>query len=84
MLSGAQTLDVISSRGMYERNPILGRGPFQTKRAVLIKAGLLSGVFGVEWLVKKRYKNVDKPISYINYSSSGVVGAVAVRNFLVK
>jgi len=83
VFAGTQALDIASSRGGIEANPILGRGPFGA-RQVAIKGGLDLGIILVERWVIKRHTKADRPLTLANYVASGVTVGVATRNWTIK
>jgi hypothetical protein len=81
----SQGLDMASSFGMRERNPVLagGDGRFGM-RAVAIKGGAVAAILGIEYLVAKKYPRAARVISRLNWSSSVVTGAFAAHNFAIR
>lgn len=77
---GSTAVDLASSKGLYETNPILGRGPFSAKQAVnasLIAAGV---VLGEHFLIKKWPKS-KKALIWVNFGLSGEHLGAAFHNF---
>ncbi|MEP7354465.1 MAG: hypothetical protein ABI824_14660 [Acidobacteriota bacterium] len=82
---GSQSLDVISSYGMIERNPLLAstNGGFGAK-AASIKFGTTAAVVGIEYFLVKKYPSAARLISKLNWSSSVLTSGLAVHNFAIK
>ncbi len=78
-LASSQLTDTLSSRGLYEKNPILGRGPFGTRQET-IKAGAIAAVLLTEWSLRK-HPALRRGFMWANYLSGGVTFAVAAHNF---
>lgn len=81
----SQGLDMASSYGMRERNPLLagGDGRFGG-RAMAIKGGVVGAIVGIEYLVAKKYPRAARAIARLNWSSSVVTAAFAAHNFAIK
>jgi|SRR5689334_6446040 hypothetical protein len=81
----SQGLDVASSYGMRELNPLLagsdGRfGP----RAAGIKLGATAGLLGVEYLLVRKFPGSARVLSKINWSASILTTGFAVHNFSIR
>jgi len=76
-VAAAQFLDVHSSIGKREANPLLrgADGRFHVGRGVGFKIGILAGLFAAQELHPKPYW------SWVNTSYAGFSTAVAVRNY---
>src|ERR1051325_5186887 len=77
--------DVHSSWGKRELNSNLAgqTGVFGT-RGALIKAGIVGGVCGVQYLVLRRHPSptaLYRKLAFINFADASVTGAVAIRNY---
>jgi hypothetical protein len=71
---------VASSWGQYELNPVLGRGQFGARQAVL-SLGIGAGVvLGVDALGRK-FPRLRKPLAVVLWLSAGARGGVAIRNW---
>ncbi len=80
-----QALDVASSYGMRELNPVLagsdGRfGP----RATGIKLGATAGLLGVEYLLVRKFPGSARVLSKINWSASILTTGFAIHNFGIR
>jgi hypothetical protein len=84
-LAATQTLDITSSFGMRERNPLLAGpdGRFGTK-AVSIKAATTAAMVGVEYLLVKRWPASARALSKLNWASSILTGSVAAHNYAIR
>ena len=81
----SQALDVASSYGMRELNPLLagpdGRfGP----RAAGIKFSATAGLVGVEFLIVRKYPRSARVFSKINWSASVITTGFAAHNFTLR
>jgi hypothetical protein len=81
-LLAAQSADIASSWGKYERNPILGQGQFG-KRQVALKGGMAAGGLALELLIIKRWPKSRRVFRWVNFAGAGVVGATAVHNWTI-
>ena len=65
--------DLASSRGLYETNPLLGRGKFGKKQA--LRASLATaGVLTLEWLLIHHNPKLRAPLTKVNIGITGVHG----------
>jgi len=78
-------LDVHSSRGRLEANPLLrGRnGRFSTGKAVLLKAAVSGGLFAGQWAWMRTHpeRNYYPKLAVVNVIAAGGLGAVVVHNY---
>ena len=83
-LVAAHSLDVASSWGQIERNPLLAgpNGRFGAQSAV-IKAGIVGVAVLVEYLVLKSHPKMAKLFTRVNYINSIFTGGIAAHNFVV-
>jgi hypothetical protein len=81
----SQSLDVGSSYGMRELNPILAGpdGRFGA-RATGIKLGATAGLLGIEYLIVRRFPRSARVFSKINWSASIVTTGFAAHNFSIR
>ena len=84
-LVGSQALDVASSYGMRELNPLLAdpNGGFGMK-ATSLKLGVTGAVIGVEYLIVRKYPRSARVISKLNWSTAIVTTGFAVHNYAIK
>lgn len=82
-LASAETSDALSSRGLYERNPILGRSAFGARQE-LIKGGLIGALVVSEWLIVRHHPSMRKGLTVANYAVGGVTFGVAAYNWRMK
>jgi hypothetical protein len=84
-LVASQTLDVVSSYGMRELNPLLA-GPqdqFGVK-STLLKAGVTVAFIGVEYLIVKAHPRASKMLTIINWSGAALTTGFAAHNFSIR
>ena len=81
----SQTLDVASSYGRRELNPLLAGpdGRFGARGAG-IKLGAVAGILGIEYLIVKRHPGAARVLSHLNFSVSIVTGGFAAHNFATR
>jgi hypothetical protein len=84
-LVASQALDITSSYGMRELNPLLaeGRGQFGVQSAVL-KVGVTAGLVGVEYLIVKAHPASARIFTKLNWGAAGLTTGFAVHNFAIK
>lgn len=84
-LAAVSALDVHSSRGHLEANPLFRdhAGRFAPRRAIAIKSALAGGFFAVQlWKVRSRpEKDYYRPFALANGIAAGGLGAVAAHNY---
>lgn len=76
----AAGLDVLSSRGLYELNPVLGRGPFGGRQAS-ISLGVTAAVLLIQGPIVRKWPHTRRALTITNWIVSGVRVGVAVRNW---
>ena len=81
----SQALDVASSYGMREVNPMLAGsdGRFGAKGAG-IKLGATAGLLGVEYLIVRKYPRSARVFTKVNWSVSIVTTGFAAHNFAIR
>jgi hypothetical protein len=81
----SQALDVASSYGMRELNPMLAGpdGRFGAQGAG-IKLGATAGLLGAEYLIVRKYPRSARVFSKINWSVSIVTTGFAAHNFAIR
>ncbi len=81
----ASLLDVASSQGGKEANPLLQgpNGTFSTGRALLLKSVASGGIIGIEAWVLHRSPSSARSASVVNFATAGTISALAVRNWRV-
>jgi hypothetical protein len=84
-LAASQALDITSSYGMRELNPMLAGpdGRFGTK-AMTIKIGTAAAAVGVEYLIVKKWPSAARTLAKLNWASSLLTGSFAVHNYAIK
>ena len=78
----AQSLDIASSWGRIENNPLLAgqNGRFGMQGAG-IKIGIVGAAVVAEYLILKRNPKMARFFSRLNYANAIFTGSIAVRNY---
>jgi len=82
-LLGSTGIDIASSWGLQERNPILGTGQFgwpQTGKAIGITVGLVLA----ERVIVKKFPASRRVLKWVNWAGAGAHGAAAVHNWRIR
>jgi hypothetical protein len=81
-LVASQSLDVASSYGLRELNPLIANsnGAFGAG-SVAMKAGITGAIIGVEYLIVRSHPRAAKVLSIMNWSSAAITTGVAVHNY---
>jgi len=81
----SQALDVASSYGMRELNPMLAGsdGRFGAQ-GTGIKIGATAGLLGVEYLLVRKYPRAARVFTKINWSVSIVTTGIAAHNLAIR
>jgi hypothetical protein len=84
-LLASQALDITSSYGKRELNPVLAgpQGQFGVS-AVLIKAGVAAGLIGMECLIVKAHPASARIFTKVNWAAAAVTAGVAAHNFSIR
>jgi hypothetical protein len=84
-LLASQSLDVASSYGMRELNPMLAdsTGAFGM-RATSVKFGVVGAFIGVEYLLVRKHPGAAKVLSKLNWAAAGVTTGFAAHNFAIR
>jgi hypothetical protein len=84
-VAATQALDIYSSRGLRELNPVLA-APDQRfgGQAALMKLGIAGALIGVEYLVVRKHPGAAKLLWKLNLASAAVTGATAAHNFSIR
>ena len=84
-VAASQSLDVASSYGLRELNPLLASsdGRFGG-RAASIKLGTTAAVVALEYVLVKKYPKTARVFSKLNWSSSALTTGLAVHNFAIR
>jgi hypothetical protein len=85
LVVAASVLDVASSRGGVETNPLMrGRnGNFNTGRAVMLKSIAMGGMVATEALVLRRSPMSARGAAVANFATAGTITGLAIRNLKV-
>ncbi len=86
LVVAASAMDVASSRGWMETNPLLrGRdGTFNTRRAVLLKSAAVGGMLATEALVLRKSPGSARGAAAVNLVTAGTIGGLAIRNWRIQ
>ena len=84
-LIASQVLDVASSYGLRELNPLLTspNGGFDQK-ATTIKLGATGGLVALEYLIVRKHPRAARVISKLNWTTGIVTTGFAVHNFAIR
>lgn len=84
-LAASQVLDITSSYGMRELNPLLEgpHGEFGAKAAG-VKIGVTAAVAGVEYLIVKAHPRAAKMLTTINWSGAALTSGFAIHNYSIR
>jgi hypothetical protein len=82
MLAGA-TADVVSSRGLIERNPLLGAGPFGARQAATSMA-ITAGLVALETPIVRRWPSMRRALTITNYLVGSIRFGVAAKNWRLR
>jgi hypothetical protein len=75
-LVAAEGMDVASSRGGVEANPLMKHG------GVAIKVSAVGAVVLIEWLATRHHPS--KALAVVNFAGAGALTGVAARNWRIK
>jgi hypothetical protein len=84
-LVASQALDITSSYGMRELNPILAgpQGQFGLSSAML-KVSVTAAFIGVEYLVVKIHPGAARVFTKVNWAGSALTAGFAAHNFAIR
>jgi hypothetical protein len=84
-LVASQALDITSSYGMRELNPLLAQsqGQFGAQSAT-IKLGVTGGLIGVEYLIIKAHPSAARVFTKLNWGAAALTTGFAVHNYAIK
>ena len=85
-MAAAQAMDLHSSWGKRELNPVLAdRDCKFNRQGALIKVGLQGGLMGLEYLVTRGHpsRKLYRALSVINFGAAAGTAAVAAHNYSV-
>lgn len=79
------SLDVASSYGAYETNPLWrsANGRFEARGTALRFAFVGSGLL-VQRFILRRHPSASKSLAVVNFISGATLGGIAARNFRVR
>ena len=67
---GTSALDAISSRGMVEQNPLMGRGPFGARQEAM-KGATVGALIAGEYLFLRKHPSMTKAATAANWVYGG-------------
>jgi len=84
-LVASQALDIDSSYGMRELNPLLAgpRDQFGVQSA-LLKVGATAGLMGIEYLIVKVHPASARIFTKVNWAAAAVTTGFAAHNFSIR
>lgn len=82
-VAGANVADVHSSRGLYEANPILGKGRFGIRQTA-IKGAMLGSLLTGEEIITRRRPRHRAAATLLNFVAAAGLSAVAAHNYRLK
>lgn len=80
-LGATSTLDIASSWGARELNPVLGQGRFGMKQAA-VSASMTVGIVVVSNLVVRKWPRTRRMVQWATFGAAGVRGYAAGRTIL--
>ena len=84
-VAAAHSLDIASSLGKREGNPLLNQASSRFSwQAAAIVAGAVGAVMAVEWFVVRRHPEIARKFAIVNFINAGAVTGIAAHNFGVK
>jgi hypothetical protein len=83
-LLASQALDIASSYGKHEINPLLvePQGQFGLSSA-FIKVGITAGLIGAEYLIVKAHPASARLFSKMNWAAAAATTGIAAHNFTI-
>jgi hypothetical protein len=86
-LVAANAIDIHSSGGLSETNPLLrnSNGYFSSRKGIIVKSAASGGFLLLEVILLKKApdRNLYKPFAITNLVAAGVVAAMAARNYSI-
>jgi hypothetical protein len=84
-LAASQALDMSSSWGMREMNPVLAGpdGRFGA-RAATVKLGVVGAFVGIEYLIVRKYPHAARAFEKINWAGAVVTTSFAAHNYMIR
>jgi hypothetical protein len=84
-LVASQALDIKSSYGMRELNPLLAgsQGQFGAQ-STLLKVGATAGLIGIEYLIVKVHPASARIFTKVNWAAAALTAGFAVHNFSIR
>jgi hypothetical protein len=84
-LAASQALDVSSSWGMRELNPVLAgdNGRFGAQAAT-VKLGVAGAFAGVQYLIVRKFPRTTRAFAKINWAGAALTSGFAVHNYAIR
>lgn len=86
-LAAANALDIASSRGRMEANPLLRTpdGSFSWQRGLVVKSSLSAATITMQMLMfrKSSRSESSRAAAMVNFGSAAAIGGIAVHNLRV-
>jgi hypothetical protein len=85
-LAVANAMDIHSSWGKYELNPLLsGTNQKFGRDGALLKMAFQGGLMGAEYLITRGHSSgrLYRTLSFINFGAAGVIGSTAAHNYSI-
>jgi hypothetical protein len=76
-LIGSNCMDLASSRGGVEANPVM------RTHQIPLKIAAVGAVVGVEWLLMRHHK-IQREAAVVNFSTGGALVGVSAHNWRVR
>jgi len=84
-LAGSQVLDVSSSWGMRELNPVLaGNDGRFGAQAATVKLGVAGAFVGVQYLIVRKFPRTARVFEKINWAGTALTFSFAVHNYAIR
>jgi hypothetical protein len=80
--AAATVADVLSSRGRYEVNPVLGTGPFTVANQGARLMGITGGILLAEELLVRKFPKLRKGFGFVNLVGASSHGYATMHNYM--
>lgn len=84
ILGASQAVDIHSSMGLYELNPVVGKGPCCTAKQVGVKVGIVTGVQVAAWYFTRRHPKARRLLANVNFGAAALTTGVAIHNYSLR
>lgn len=79
-VAAAHAVDIHSSWGKYEANPVLGYGTFDSETAAKKTLMVVIGMAAQRALILK-WPSLKRPLTWVNFGTAAALGGVAAHNY---